>query len=90
MTVERDSAAYRILEKLCAMPAPVRGMTGTRLDAAFGAPEAVDRLAAEGLIRRRGWHDGPPGAVWVPTAAGEALYRELAAEARADTHATPF
>ncbi len=90
MTVDYDSPEFRILDKLCAMPAPVRGVTGTRLDAEFGAPEAVARLAADGLIRPRSWNDGPPGAVWIPTPEGEALHAELAEQARADTHATPF
>jgi hypothetical protein len=47
------------------------------LDRHFHADWAVEELSGAGLIAERGWADGP-GAVWVPTAPGEALYRELA------------
>jgi hypothetical protein len=77
MTIERDSVHFRILERLCAMPKPVRGISGGMLDRRFGAPEAVEELAAHGLIRGRGWANGP-GMVWVPTPKGEALYQALA------------
>ena len=77
MTIERDSVHFRILERLCAMPRPVRGISGAMLERHFGATPAVEELAAGGLIAMRGWANGP-GAVWIPTAEGEALYRELA------------
>jgi len=77
MTVERDSVHFRILERLCAMPRPVRGIAGAMLERHFGAPEAVEELAAEGLIKGRGWANGP-GMIWIPTSEGEALYQALA------------
>ena len=43
MAIERDSAHFRILERLCTMPRPVRGIAGAMLDRHFGAPDA--RLA---------------------------------------------
>ena len=77
MSIERDSVHFRILERLCAMPRPVRGISGAMLERHFGAGPAVEELAADGLIAMRGWANGP-GAVWIPTATGEALYQELA------------
>jgi hypothetical protein len=47
------------------------------LDRHFGAPYAVEELAAAGLIQARGWANGP-GMIWIPTAEGEALHRALA------------
>jgi hypothetical protein len=76
MSIERDSVEFRILERLCTMPRAVRGISGAMLERHFGAGPAVEDLAAAGLIVMRGWANGP-GAVWIPTAAGEALYREL-------------
>jgi hypothetical protein len=81
MAIGRDSVHFRILERLCTMPKPVRGIAGGMLDRHFGAPDAVEDLAAQGLIRGRGWANGP-GMIWIPTAEGEALYRELADGAR--------
>jgi hypothetical protein len=81
MSIERDSVHYRILERLCAMPRAVRGISGAMLERHFGSGPAVEELAAAGLIAMRGWANGP-GAVWIPTAAGEALYRELTDGAR--------
>jgi hypothetical protein len=81
MAIERDSVHFRILERLCIMPKPVRGIAGAMLDRHFGAPEAVVELASLGLIQGRGWANGP-GMVWIPTADGEAAYRELADGAR--------
>jgi hypothetical protein len=81
MTVERDSVHFRILERLCAMPRPVRGIAGAMLDRHFGAPAAVEELAAEGLIKGRGWANGP-GMIWIPTPEGEALYQALADSGR--------
>jgi hypothetical protein len=78
MTIERDSVHYLILERLCSLPRPVRGTSGAMLQRDYDAPGAVAELAAAGLIRERGWHDGP-GSIWVPTADGEALYQQLAA-----------
>jgi hypothetical protein len=77
MTVERDSVHFRILERLCTMPKPVRGISGAMLERHFGAPAAVEELASLGLIQGRGWANGP-GMIWIPTADGEAAYRELA------------
>lgn len=77
MTIERDSVEFRILERLCTMPKPVRGISGAMLDRHFRAPAAVEDLAAAGLIQGRGWADGP-GMVWIPTPAGETAYRALA------------
>lgn len=81
MTVERDSVHFRILERLCTMPKPVRGISGAMLDRHFGAPDAVEELASQGLIQGRGWANGP-GLIWIPSAAGETLYHELADGAR--------
>jgi hypothetical protein len=77
MTIERDSVHFHILERLCTMPKPVRGISGAMLERHFGAPGAVEELAAGGLIQTRGWANGP-GMIWIPTAAGEALYETLA------------
>jgi hypothetical protein len=77
MTIERDSVHFRILERLCVMPKPVRGISGAMLERHFGAPAAVEELASLGLIQARGWANGP-GMIWIPTAAGEALYETLA------------
>jgi hypothetical protein len=81
MTIERDSVHFRILERLCTMPKPVRGISGAMLERHFGAPAAVEELASLGLIQARGWANGP-GMIWIPTAAGEALYHELADDSR--------
>jgi hypothetical protein len=77
MVIERDSVHFHILERLCIMPKPVRGISGAMLERHFGAPAAVEELASLGLIQTRGWANGP-GMIWIPTAAGEALYRDLA------------
>jgi hypothetical protein len=42
----------------------------------FRSTRAIRNLAALGLIKQRGWHDGP-GGVWVPTPEGEAVTLEL-------------
>jgi hypothetical protein len=76
MMIERESVHFQILERLCSMPKAVRGSSATMLDRRFHADWAVEELASAGLIAERGWADGP-GTVWVPTAAGEALYHEL-------------
>jgi hypothetical protein len=77
MTIEPDSVHFLILERLCSLPKPVRGTSAAMLDRHYNDPRAIDELKAQGLIRERGWHDGP-GAILIPTAAGEALYEELA------------
>lgn len=77
MSIERDSVQFRILEKLCTAPRPVRGVSTVMLNRVFDAPGAIETLAEAGLIEERGWDVGP-GAVWIPTAAGECLYEELA------------
>ena len=73
MELARGSVHFAILEALCRMPRPVRGISGAMLDRRFDAPSAVRELAEAGLIRERGWYEGP-GAVWIPTGAGEELY----------------
>ena len=77
MQVERGSAPFKILEKLCTAPRAVRGVSTVMLNRAFDAPGAIEALADAGLIAERGWHSGP-GAVWIPTETGENLYDELA------------
>ena len=77
MQFERDSAHFRILEKLCTAARPVRGVSTVMLNRAFDAPTAIEALAEAGVIEERGWDVGP-GAVWIPTEAGESLYEELA------------
>jgi hypothetical protein len=77
MMIQRDSVHFRILERLCAMPRPVRGISSAMLERHFDDPAAVEQLATAGLIMARGWASGP-GRVWVPTAAGERIHRELA------------
>jgi hypothetical protein len=76
MTIERDSVHFRILERLCTMPKPVRGISGAMLERHFEAPAAVEELAGLGLIQARGWANGP-GMIWIPTAEGEAAYQAL-------------
>ena len=77
MEIERDGVHFRILERLCSMPRAVRGISGAMLERHFNASWAVDELAAARLIQARGWANGP-GAVWIPTEDGEAVYRRLA------------
>jgi hypothetical protein len=77
MAIERDSVHFRILERLCTMPKPVRGISGAMLERHFGAPAVVEDLASLGLIQGRGWANGP-GMIWIPTAEGEAAYQALA------------
>ena len=89
MAIGRDSVHFRILERLCTMPKPVRGIAGGMLDRHFGAPDAVEELAAAGLIRGRGWANGP-GMIWIPTDEGEAHYRELTDGARAQPSFEPL
>ena len=73
--IEKDSIEYEILLALTAMPRPVRGMSEAMLLRTFRSPRAIRTLASQGLIKRRGWHDGP-GGIWVPTPEGEAEVRE--------------
>ncbi|MDX1539799.1 MAG: hypothetical protein R3349_00205 [Geminicoccaceae bacterium] len=84
MTIERDSIHFQILERLCAAPRPVRGASGAILERDYNAPRALQELKAQGLIKERGWHDGP-GSIFVPTEEGEALYAKLV-----DTAAKPL
>ncbi|MEQ9042602.1 MAG: hypothetical protein RLO23_02150 [Alphaproteobacteria bacterium] len=79
MQIQRNSVHFRILEALCTMPKPVRGITAVMLNRQFDAPEALVELESEGLVSERGWDKGP-GGVLVATAAGEQLYHELAAK----------
>ncbi|MBI4184927.1 MAG: hypothetical protein HY521_13135 [Proteobacteria bacterium] len=84
MKVEPDSVHFRILDRLCTMPRPVKGVSGPMLEKEFQAPQALAELARAGLVRERNWDKGPPGGVWVPTAAGEALYARLAGTVEPD------
>ena len=76
MQIRHDSVHFHILQHLCAMPRAVRGMAPAMLQRRFGDLVSVDELAAAGYLKRRGWADGP-GWVWVPTEAGEALFRSM-------------
>ena len=78
MQVRYESVHFHILERLCAMPKAVRGMAPAMLQRQFGDLVAVEDLAAAGLLKKRGWADGP-GYIWVPTDAGEALYQMMSA-----------
>lgn len=73
MQIRYDGVHFHILERLCAMPRAVRGMAPAMLQRQFGDLVAVEELAAAGLLKKRGWADGP-GWIWLPTEAGEALY----------------
>ncbi len=77
MTIERDSLHFQILERLCGAPKPVRGTSAAMLDRDYAAPHVVEELKELGLVRERGWHDGP-GAILIPTAEGEQTYAGLA------------
>lgn len=81
MPIQYDSVHYRILDRLCTMPKAVRGFSAPMLQRLFGSAEAVEDLLSLGLIRKRGWADGP-GSILVPTPAGEALLDDLKAPHR--------
>lgn len=83
MTIQRDSVHFQILARLCGVPTAVRGTSGAMLERDYGAPSVIAELERAGLIRQRGWHNGP-GAVWVPTEEGVALYDQLVTEAPDD------
>lgn len=76
MQIRYDSVHFRILERLCAMPKAVRGMAPAMLQRQFGDLVAVEELAAAGLLKKRGWADGP-GWIWIPTEAGLALFESM-------------
>lgn len=76
--LEKGSDEYKILETLCSMPRPVRGMSEAMLVRSFKSTRPIRALAAKGLIRRRGWSDGP-GGIWVPTEDGEAVFENAPA-----------
>jgi hypothetical protein len=76
--IEKNSPEHEILSALCDMPRPVRGMSEAMLLRNFRSSRAILNLASQGLIRSRGWHDGP-GGVWVPTAEGESVVLEKTA-----------
>ncbi len=76
MQIDYGSVHYQILDRLCSMPKAVRGISTPMLQRLFSDSEAVDDLASAGLIKKRGWADGP-GSIWVPTEAGEALLAEM-------------
>lgn len=76
MTIRYGSVHHQILNRLCTMPKAVRGMSAQMLQRQFGDTDAVNDLAAAGLLEKRGWADGP-GIIWIPTAKGEALHQEM-------------
>lgn len=76
MQIRHDSVHFHILAGLCAMPKAVRGIAPAMLQRRFGDLVAVEELATAGLLKKRGWADGP-GWVWVPTEAGEALHHSM-------------
>jgi hypothetical protein len=84
MRIRRNSVQFEILDCLCSMPKAVRGMAPAMLQRRFGDLGAVEDLAAAGLVKKRGWSDGP-GWIWVPTEAGEALHREISAAPRLES-----
>jgi DNA-binding MarR family transcriptional regulator len=73
--IEKGSTEYAILVALCDMPRPVRGMSEAMLLLNYRSSRAIRALSEQGLIKRRGWHDGP-GGIWVPTSEGEAMVLE--------------
>lgn len=81
MAIQRESVHFQILERLCSTEPHLRGTSGAMLDRDYGEPTAVSELATAGLIKERGWHSGP-GAIWVPTDAGIALYQAMTTEER--------
>ena len=81
MDIQHGSVHFQILDRLCAMPTAVRGVSAPMLQRMFGNLEAVEQLVSAGLIRKRGWADGP-GSILVPTAEGEALLEKLKAPHR--------
>lgn len=82
MQVHWGSLEHQVLEMLCGMPLAVRGMSDVMLDrAAPGAARILHDMAADGLLKSRGWCEGP-GLIWVPTAAGEAALGSMATEGR--------
>ena len=76
MHIKQGSVHYQILDRLCTMPKAVRGMSAPMLQRFYGGLDAVEDLASAGLVRKRGWADGP-GSIWIPTPAGEALHEEM-------------
>ena len=76
MQVRYESVHFLILERLCTMPKAVRGMAPAMLQRRFGDLVAIEEMAEAGLVKKRGWADGP-GWIWVPTEAGEALYQSM-------------
>lgn len=78
MHIQYGSVHHRILERLCIMPRAVRGISAAMLQRQFGDTSAIDDLISNGLIKKRGWADGP-GSVLVPTPEGEALVQSLQA-----------
>jgi len=78
--LQPQSVHHDILERLCAMPKPVRGIAEAMLNRSFQNPRAIRDLAEAGLIRERGWAHGP-GGVWIPTPAGKVALAALRAPA---------
>ncbi|MGI9434621.1 MAG: hypothetical protein ACR2Q4_07315, partial [Geminicoccaceae bacterium] len=76
MAIRYGSVHQKILTRICVMPKAVRGMSAEMLLREFGDTGALDDLAASGLLKKRGWMDGP-GTIWIPTAKGEALHQTM-------------
>lgn len=80
MQIHWGSLEHQVLELLCDMPAPVRGMSEVMLDhSAPGAARVLGEMAEAGLLAVRGWCEGP-GQIWVPTPAGEAALGNLSSD----------
>jgi hypothetical protein len=76
MHIQYGSVHYQILDRLCSMPKAVRGISAPMLQRMFGNAEAVEDLVSAGLVKKRGWSDGP-GSILVPTPDGEALLKAV-------------
>ena len=66
MEVRRDSVHFAILEALCRMARPVRGISAAMLERHFAAPAAVRDLAEDGHDRRLAGVDEGAAADGVP------------------------
>ena len=52
--LQPQSVHHEILERLCAMAKPVRGIAEAMLNRSYNNPRAIQELAQAGLIRERG------------------------------------
>lgn len=89
MTIQRESVHFQILERLCSTERHLRGTSGAMLNRDYGEPRALSELAAQGLIKERGWHAGP-GTIWIPTDDGIALYESIVAADGAAAEKSPM